>query len=116
MKILDNVQKISEEVGDDEQIGVRIKNLAVKAMFKGIGSEEWAKYMSIFADNADQLKFLNTDDPTLDEWDKDSIAYLVSNAICGGASTGKLKENLDSRFGDRVANNNSDPLFKKTTP
>lgn len=79
------------------QLGFDLKRAAIKAMMEGIGSPEWTSYMSLFAENAEQLNRLTVRQPDDDQWKVESRAYIVANAICGADST--------TRTSLRVANN-----------
>jgi hypothetical protein len=93
MTILQNIRNVSKAVIDDEAIGESLKNAAIKAVLGGVGSQDWEIYMRIFADNTEQLNRLTRrEEPLPANWDGESVAYLVSNAICGGASTGELRQ------------------------
>jgi len=69
------------------KLGSQLKQASIKAMMAGIGSDAWEEYMSLFADNADQLTRLTVpkvnEDPLLAE----ARAYIVANSICGADST-----------------------------
>ena len=78
-----------------DQLGFELKQAAIDAMMGGIGSPEWKSYMSLFADNADQLTRLTVraDDDQL--WLLESRAYMVANAICGADSTTQTRLRVD---------------------
>lgn len=83
--IKQNIKKVETAMADPAKkpsLGLVLKNAAVDAIMKGIGSDEWITYMSMFADNQEQLDRLtvvkNTDKP----WLKEARAYIVSNSVC----------------------------------
>ncbi|MBC7911385.1 MAG: hypothetical protein H7Y30_12840 [Pyrinomonadaceae bacterium] len=101
MKILENAREVSKAVIDSADVGEALKNAAIKATIGGIESPEWENYMKIFADNDKQLARLTTVD-TQNAWVNESIAYLVSNAICGAATTGSLTQRIDPNLDENV--------------
>src|SRR5215212_1380017 len=85
--ILENIGKIhiavvkDKETGDGE-LGQTLGEFAVAAIMGGIKSEAWKTYMSIYADNADQLKLLTEVGNPEDDYLSQTRAYIVSNAVC----------------------------------
>lgn len=102
MKILQNISEVSKAAIDDDKIGEQLKLLAVEAMIGGIDSTDWERYMRIFADNTEQLNRLRGINQP-DTWDRVSVAYLVSNAVCGGLSTGALRQNVEATLDDGLS-------------
>ncbi|MET0648057.1 MAG: hypothetical protein ABW208_15685 [Pyrinomonadaceae bacterium] len=64
-----------------------LSKLAVEAIMEGFGKPAWLKYMSIFADNTDQLKLLTErqGNPEPDYLPK-VRAYIVANAVCAAGT------------------------------
>lgn len=96
--ILDKIQGGGMLAGD-------IGQSAVKAITKGLGSDEWKEYMALFADSADQLKRLTTDaSDGANSWLPHARAYIVSNAVCAAATDIATHKGLDE-IGDIDAGN-----------
>lgn len=110
MKILDRVNLVSRIVKDDHdheegKIGVNLRDAAIKAIRGGIDSPDWPDYMTIFADNEEQLKRLSgKEDSNTFPWANQMSAYLVSSGMCGGLTPGRLSEFLDERIDQGVSN------------
>ena len=105
MSIMDNLKKMSAAVKADTEragnLGFRMRNAAIDALTGGINSAEWVKYMSIFADNAAQLRRLTVVDEQNDpNWIKESRAYIVSNAVCGANTTTDTSANVRQEIDD----------------
>jgi hypothetical protein len=75
--------------------GEDMKNAAIEAIMNGLGSEEWKAYMSLFADNAEQLTRLTTEQATDEDYLPQMRAYIVSNAVCGGFTGTRTHLNID---------------------
>ncbi|MDQ3649484.1 MAG: hypothetical protein M3458_04240 [Acidobacteriota bacterium] len=93
MSIMKNLDKVHAAVVVDKMkggnLGEQIGVLAVKAITGGIRSAEWKTYMSLFADNAEQLKRLTAETPGSageEGWLPQTRAYIVSNAVCAAAT------------------------------
>ena len=96
--IFENAGKIHVAVVKDKEtkksdLALALSTLAVKAITKGPGSQEWKDYMSLFADNDEQLRLLT--EPKLGEGEGEAKeefyltkarAYLVSNAVCAAGT------------------------------
>lgn len=101
--IFDNLKKVHAAVALDNakgtgQLGAKIGELAVEAITGGIKSPAWRAYMSLFADNDEQLQRLISDPPPPQEsYLTQNRAYIVSNAVCA-ADTGTF-------VADRVVEN-----------
>ena len=104
-KIMENLEKAHVAVVIDTfkggNLGVRIAALAIKAVNGGIGSQDWKNYMSLFADNEEQLNLLTTEEVPADKpYLLQSRAYMVSNAVCDAATTTetgfRVNEGLDN--------------------
>ena len=88
--IFDKLLQKSEEIARDrtKQKGIELQQLAVMALLKGIGSPEWEAYMNKFTSNpAELLRLCGKDDTFNQPYQKQNLAYVVSNAICGTATT-----------------------------
>lgn len=87
-----------------DQLGFELKQAAIKAMMKGIESPEWISYMSLFAENAEQLNRLTVLQPDEDSWLTESRAYMIANAICGADSTTRTSLRVDDDIDDNISN------------
>ena len=90
--IIEKVGEIHIAVVKDKEMGngelaEALARLAVAAIMDGFGKPAWVKYMSIFADNTDQLKLLTEPqgDPEPDYLAR-VRAYLVANAVCAAGT------------------------------
>lgn len=120
--IFDNLKHAHAAVARDNavgsgKLGTDIGRLAVAAITGGIRSPEWRAYMSLFADNEEQLQRLISDPPPATE--KDYLpqlrAYIVSNAVCA-ADTGTFVANrVDERI-DGSASDTENPEFIASRP
>lgn len=86
------------------QLGFKLKEASIKAMMGGIGSDDWKAYMSLFADNVDQLNRLTVPQDGEDAWLPEARAYMVANAICGADSTTRTSLRVDDDIDDGVNN------------
>ncbi len=109
MSIMGNLKKVSAAVEADNDnggnFGVRLRKSAINALIGGIRSADWMTYMSIFADNAEQLRRLTVVDEQNDpNWVKESRAYIVSNAVCGAntttVTTANVRDEIDEGLTD----------------
>jgi len=89
-----------------DQLGLLLKQHAIKAMMAGIGEPDWEKYMSLFAENKEHLIRLTVPKAGEEEWLAESRAYIVANAICGADSTTQTSLRVNEVIG---ANANGDP-------
>lgn len=100
MKILDNLKRVHTAVvldtynGGKLQLGDRIKNLALKAMKNGIDTPEWREYMSLFADNPEQLEHLSVEQETDPGYLRQFRGYIIGNSLCDAAT--------DTKTGNRI--------------
>ena len=88
MTIFKNLQRVAVAVAMDDlaggNFGEMVKNAGIAAVMGGMNSAEWRAYMSLFADNAQQLTRLTTADPQTDpNYLPQTRAYIVTNSICG---------------------------------
>lgn len=105
MGILDNLERVHVAVVIDKvktggDLGELLSATAVDALMKGIGTDEWVRYMSLFADNKEQLDRLTVEEEGEDPYLRTARAYMVSNAICGGATTGRTGQNVGQAIQD----------------
>ena len=96
--IFENAGKIHIAVVKDKEtnqgdLALALSALAVKAITKGPTSKEWKQYMSLFAENDEQLRLLT--EPKLGEVEGEQAeefyvtkarAYIVSNAVCAAGT------------------------------
>jgi hypothetical protein len=107
-KIMDNLEKAHVAVVIDTfkggNLGVRIAALAIRAVNGGLKSQDWKNYMSLFADNEEQLNLLTTDQVPADKpWLERSRAYMVSNAVCDAATTTETGFRVDTDIDTGIA-------------
>ena len=102
MSIKRNLDKTNVAVVIDTfkggSLGRQLRTAAVSAVTGGMNSEDWKSYMSLFADNADELRRLTVEDEAEPDYFKISRAYIVSNAICGAETTTQTGANVDGGF------------------
>lgn len=117
MKIFENLQRVAAAVAVDDlaggTFGERVKNAGIAAVMGGIKSAEWKAYMSLFADNADQLRLLTTADPANDpSYLGQSRAYIVTNSICGTITGTRTHLNVDRSIDDNLSDMKDDTVTK----
>jgi len=108
--ILDRLNQTGAAMNTAEfnnQLGFKLKRAAIEAMMAGIGSKEWNSYMSLFANNTEQLNRLTVRGENEDLWLLESRAYMVANSICGADSTTQTSLRVDLLI-DESLNANSD--------
>jgi hypothetical protein len=108
--ILENLSKIHVAVVVDKEtkqgeLGAALSRLAVKAIMGGLGSPDWVKYMSIFADNAEQLQLLTQAAEDEEENENTSYlpqtrAYIVSNSVCAPQTESFTAMGVNLRIAD----------------
>ena len=123
MNILENLDKVHLAVVKDKVVpnaqglkgtlGAKIGKLAVDAIMGGIKDPAWAKYMSLFADNADQLKLLTQPVEGEDSYLPEARAYIVSNAVCAAGTNTFTRARVSDQLATAVANNNDDGSVTK---
>lgn len=84
------------------QLGFKLKQAAIEAMMAGIGSDAWKSYMSLFANNAEQLNRLTVRGENEELWLLESRAYMVANSICGADSTTQTSLRVDALIDDNI--------------
>lgn len=107
MKILDTLKKTGAAVeAEGSDLGLLLKNAAVAAITGGIESDAWKTYMRVFADNPAQFERLTVPKADDQNWLRESRAYMVANATCGGITTTQTQqfvdENIDANIDDSV--------------
>lgn len=102
MKILERIALVQAALvaqGTTTTLHFELSDAAIKATRGGIVSQDWADYMTVFADNEQQLKRLTgKDDQAEEDYVKVSSAYLVANGTCGGHSPTGLHLFIDARI------------------
>lgn len=107
MKLFEKLLKLNDIVIDDRdngippgRIGRDLSDAAVAAITGGIKSDDWKKYMSLFADNKEQLERLTIQKPVGEEpaYLKLFRAYIVSNAVCDITTTTNTAARIDGRL------------------
>jgi hypothetical protein len=117
-KIYDNLKKVHAAVALDNakpgggKLGEDIGKLAVAAITGGIKSPAWSAYMSLFADNAEQLERLVSDPPPPDESYLPQLrAYIVSNAVCAADTGTFVADRVDERVNGDATSDAVDAQF-----
>src|SRR6185295_4133246 len=106
MGIIRNLEKMHVAVVNDtffmsnKGLGRQLSELAVAALMKGMGSAEWERYMTLFADNPEQLRRLTQEDINEPDYFPRSRAYMVANAVCGAGTTGQTGQTVETTLGD----------------
>jgi hypothetical protein len=106
MGIMKNLEKMHVAVvvdkfkGSPNAIGLQLGQAAIAAIMNGFGSDEWVSYMSLFADNPEQLKRLTQKQANDEDYYPEARAYIVANAVCGAGTTGQTGQSVNSNFGD----------------
>lgn len=102
--IIENINRVAQAVVADTDnggnFGFRMRHAAINAMMGGIHSAEWKSYMSLFADNAAQLRRLTVPDEQEPGWLVESRAYIVSNAVCGANTTTRTAQDVREDIDD----------------
>jgi hypothetical protein len=114
-KITENLDKTHVAVVIDTykggNLGVRIAQLAIRAVNGGLGSKDWRNYMSLFADNEEQLNLLTTEEVPADKpYLEQSRAYMVSNAVCDAATTTETGFRVDPGIDTGIAEAHEEAL------
>ncbi|HEY6189186.1 MAG TPA: hypothetical protein VIW80_16155 [Pyrinomonadaceae bacterium] len=94
-RIIDMVREKRDRIEADPVEAGQNAELAVGAIMFGITSNQWETYMSQFVEDSttplgkQQLSRLLATDGTFNNQDLNlRRAYMIANAVCGGASTG----------------------------
>lgn len=125
MKILDKLLKLQDIVKKDNAIGhppeppqalsLKLSNAAVAAITNGIKSPEWRQYMSLFADNAQQLERLTVPKVGEPKYLRLMRAYIVSNAVCDAGTNAHTANKIDVLI-DQGLNDVPDNTVANTRP
>lgn len=107
---LDQTGAAMKNASVNVQLGFKLKQAAIEAMMAGIGSKKWEEYMSLFADNAEQLKRLTVRGENDDVWLLESRAYMVANSICGADSTTQTRLRVDAFIDDNIESDSDDKI------
>jgi hypothetical protein len=90
MSIKKNLQRTAAAVAvnivNGGDLADRLGEAAIKAIMKGMDSDEWKQYMALFCDNKNELAQLTVERPTDESYMRHMRAYIVSNAVCIGAT------------------------------
>lgn len=90
-----------------------LRDGAVRATLGGVGSADWRLFMTVFADNEQQLQRLTVSDGVAGaSYVRETSAYLVGGSICTDITTGHLLDRLDERI-DSGINPASDGKIQK---
>jgi hypothetical protein len=106
-KIMDRLKKTMTAMDNPNNtagLGFALKDAAIKAMMGGRASTEYESYMSLFADNKEQLARLTA--PIKDgdpPWLAESRAYMIANAVCGGDSTSQTGVRVQPGIDDNIS-------------
>lgn len=111
MSIKDNLNKMHVAVVTDTfnggNLGSLLRATAVNALTNGRTSDEWKEYMTLFADNEEQLMRLTAEGDNDPGWFREQRAYIVSNAICGADTNGQTGAHVEDAF-------SADPTLSNT--
>jgi hypothetical protein len=126
MKIMQRLVKVQlavlhNKVNGDGEYGKKVGEAAEAAMLKGIASDEWRAYMSLFADSSDQLKRLTTTELDGEDAYLPRIrAYIVANGVCAPGTDAKTINGTRNFMaeGSDIDNPmpNNDPLSEAVDP
>src|SRR5258705_9384865 len=98
MENLENTSRAMRTEGIREALGLQLQDASIKALVEGMKTGgDWEKYMSLFADNEDQLRLLTVATEGEEGYLRVSRAYMVANAICGADSTSQVALRVDTR-------------------
>ena len=111
--IFENAGKIHIAVVKDKEIkqgdlALALSKLAVQAITRGPGSDDWRQYMTLFADNQEQLALLTTPQEGEEFYVTKARAYLVSNAVCAAGTNTATTNGVEGEHFGGVTNNAPD--------
>lgn len=100
MSIKKNLQKTAVAVAisalNGGDLADKLGERAIKAITNGMGSKEWKEYMAIFCDTKEELAQLTLVRPATDKsYMPHMRAYIVSNAVCVGATGTRTGNGVD---------------------
>lgn len=75
-----------------------VKSKAVAAVLGGNTNAAWRTYMEVFTSDVAELARLIPTDGTTDAARQEARAYLVSNGVCGIATTGQLLNEVGNKL------------------
>ena len=84
-KITDGIKKVHAAMDiqeNKEDLGKLLRNYAIEAIASGPNTTPWRTYMSMFAENEEQLELLSLPKETDDKYLRHARAYLVANSVC----------------------------------
>jgi hypothetical protein len=122
MKIVDRVHYVRDAVAADYAangtLGEELQTASFKAILGGIESEDWANYMSLFADSEEQLSRLRGTDAlsTNEPWVKVQCAYLAGGGVCGGMTPSRLLEFVTSAIDFNINDTAPNPAVTGRRP
>jgi hypothetical protein len=96
MSIEKNIKDIQKAVEGDPKKGNKLKQLAVKAIYAGFGTDAWNEYMQQFAHTPQELARLTTRaSDHCSVYIEPARAYLVGNATCLPGSRQNLLQGIE---------------------
>jgi hypothetical protein len=119
MSIFKNLKKAHAAVAvdlannDNPTLGKQFSDLAVAAVTKGLESPEWKKYMSLFADNAEQLERLTVQADGEEKYLRLFRAYIVANSICDITTQTDTINKIDETIDAGIVNQASDGTIER---
>ena len=125
MTIYKNLQKVHVAVMLDTlnnptpTLGMQVMLLAQAAIEGGIASDAWKDYMSLFADNAQQLARLRgLDGSNAKDYQRQFRAYIAANAMCDASTDTKTGARVDTRIDELITDDQPDGTIDRpqTTP
>jgi hypothetical protein len=120
MKIIDNLKKVAAAVALDDtkggNFGTLVQNAAIDAITNGLDSNAARDYMSLFADNADQLRRLTTPEATDLNWFRESRAYIMGNGVCGTITGTRTHLNVRPELDADLPSTDPDGTVNKPFP
>ncbi|HYW70676.1 MAG TPA: hypothetical protein VE961_06565 [Pyrinomonadaceae bacterium] len=114
MSIFDNIKNAHDAVvldlanGNPPTLGKKLSNAAVAAITSGINSPAGKAYMSLFADNLDQLERLTVAKANEDDYLPLFRAYIVSNSVCDVTTNTNTISRITAKIDDPTMKTESD--------
>jgi hypothetical protein len=95
--IEEKIREIQAEIGsgDPKGLGPKLQKAAVKAVYSGIGGDDWKKFMRFFASTEKQLLRLTTRDLDCHDYTEQARAYLVVNSTCLPGTDDNMMQGID---------------------
>jgi len=91
---------VIRDTANGGRLGFEIGELAIKAVTEGIGTPEWKAYMSLFADNLQQLSRLTDRTDVANDYFPKGRAYIVANGTCGAETDTFTLKGVESKIQD----------------